>query len=54
MVYDPDHPEAELVWRDGQVQLDILCFISTFVFIPLVSQIIELEKSQDETEETEV
>ena len=19
MVYDPDHPEAELLWRDGQV-----------------------------------
>ena len=21
MVYDPDHPEEELVWRDGQVQI---------------------------------
>ena len=35
MVYDPDHPEAELVWRDGQVQLEILCCIwCIFILFP--------------------
>ena len=53
MVYDPDHPEAELVWRDGQVQLEIY-LKQPMLYIPLASQIIELVKGQVETEETEV